>query len=135
MIVLITLISITSILVLGVTIVTQPGMILHSIRSWAEKKESKIYEPIILCHWCMASLWSSVGYFFALITRIISWEWSLVFYYPLVVCGSSIACGVTWGLYKKIESESNYFSNVEKLTHWDIVDRKKYFKQNNSVKR
>jgi hypothetical protein len=130
------LILLTSIWVLGLTIITQEHMLLYSIREWADKKHeagNKWLEPVILCHWCMPSLHSLIGYSFAIgIGIITSFEWRLVFMYPLVAMGSSLFNGIVWGIHKMIEAKTAHFTNLETLTHWDILDRKKKHQQTKS---
>lgn len=130
MITLLSLILVTSIWVLGLTIATQQDMVLYFLREAAEKRESKIFEPIILCHWCMPSLHSIVGYLFVFGTGIASnFTWKIALMYPLVVCGSSLTCGLIWAVYKKIEVQTEHFKNIEQLSHWDKLDRKKQYSQ------
>jgi len=125
------LILITSLLVIGATIVTQVGMGLYVVREWADEKESRFYDALIGCHWCMPSLWSLAGYFFAWRLGFIEYfSWKLVWMYPLVVCGSSFLCGLSWAIYIRIEIHTKQLSNVEKLTHWDIKDRTSEFQKN-----
>lgn len=103
------LILTTSILVLGWTIATQPKMLLYNVRLWAEGKNAIIYEPLFLCHWCQPSLWGILGYLFAIITGMVHWGgWQMIAMYPLVVAGSSIACGLTWAFYTMVSSIINY---------------------------
>lgn len=102
MMTLLSLILVTSIWVLGLTIATQKDMVLYFLREEAEKMESKIFEPIIICHWCMPSLHSLVGYVFVFFTGIVDeFTWRVALMYPLVVCGSSLVCGLVWAIYKK----------------------------------
>lgn len=117
------LIAITTIWILGLTIVTQPGMGLHSIRKWAEGKESKVFQPLILCPWCMPSIHSLAGYFFAVIIGVVELNFNIAFAYPIVVCGSSFCAGFLWTIYTKTEAHLKYLQNIEKLTFWDIKDR------------
>lgn len=127
--ILFSLIALTSIIVLGITICTQPGMIFYSLREWANEKHEKgnrWLEPVILCHWCMPSIHSVIGYLFAIGIGIINtFEWRLVFMYPIVVMGSSLFNGIVWGIHKLIESKTQYYENAEILSHFDISDRKK----------
>lgn len=130
MMTLLSLILVTSIWVLGLTIATQKDMVLYFLREEAEKMESKIFEPIIICHWCMPSLHSLVGYVFVFFTGIVDeFTWRVALMYPLVVCGSSLVCGLVWAIYKKIEVQTNHFNNLEQMSHWDVKDRKKKFSQ------
>lgn len=130
------LILLTSIIVLGITISTQSGMILYSFREWADKKQEegkKWVVPLIVCIWCMPSLWSLVGYLFAALTGVIDhFSWHLVFMYPVVVCGSSFLSGVAWMLYTKIEIQIKYYENEEQNSHFNLKDRKERFKREKS---
>ena len=108
MILLFSLIIITSILTLGFTIVSQEGMALYKLREWAENKNdkgSKWVEPLFLCIWCMPSIWSSFGFFFAYQIGILKCDsWNILWYYPLCVGGSSILGGLIWTVYLTINS-------------------------------
>lgn len=127
------LILLTSILVIGWTIITQPEMGLYFLREWAETKESKLLNATMFCHWCMPSSWSLIGYLFAaLIGLIDSFSWSLVFMYPIVVCGSSFLCGLLWAVYKKIEIETKYYHNEEQNVYFNLKDRKARYKRETS---
>ncbi len=120
------LILITSLLVIGWTIITQPAMGLGEIREWADEQESVFINAAFVCHWCMPSTWSLFGYFFAWRLGLIeSFSWKLFWMYPLVVCGSSFLCGISWAIYKRIEIHTKQLTNVEKLSYWDTVDRKR----------
>lgn len=104
------LIILTTIWVLGITIVTQPNMGLHSLRRAAESKKLKVMEPLILCHWCMPTFHSLVGYLFAIILGLIdSFDWRYLYMYPLVIMGSSFLCGILWAAYINFDTQSNYY--------------------------
>lgn len=127
------LILLTSILILGATVVTQPGMGLYFLREWAENKESKLLNATLLCHWCMPSSWSLLGYLFATLIGVIdSFSWGLVFMYPVVVCGSSFLCGLLWAIYKKIEIEAKYYENEETISYFNLKDRKARYRKETS---
>lgn len=108
MILLFSLIIITSILTLGFTIISQEGMALYKIREWAKKKNdkgNKWVEPLFLCIWCMPSIWSSFGFFFAYQIGVLKCDtWNILWYYPLCVGGSSILGGLIWTVYLTINS-------------------------------
>lgn len=136
MILLFKLILICHIWVMGITIITQPGMLFESLREWGNKKldEGKRWvEPLFLCFWCAPSLHSLIAYLFAILLGIITkFEWSLVWMYPLVAMGSSLLNGIVWGIHKLIEAKTKYYVNKEKLAYMDIKDRKtKYHEKNN----
>jgi hypothetical protein len=111
--------------VLGLTIVTQPGMLLYFIRERAEKKKSSVYDALIRCHWCMPSIHGIAGYLFALATGVINGVLlTHLAAYPIIVCGSSFACGLLWALYKKTEIQIKNTQHIEQLNYFDLKDRK-----------
>lgn len=118
---LLSLILVTSIWVLGLTIATQPFMVFHSWRVWAEKKQdkgNKFMEAVILCHFCMPSIHSIIGYWFAIYTEIIPYPDYRTFYlYPLVVMGSSLLNGLTWATYQLISSKTEHYKNINESNH------------------
>ena len=127
------LILITYLLVIGWTIITQPNMGLGQIREWAGEQDSVFMNAALVCHWCMPSTWSLIGYFFAWRLGLIeTFSWKLIWVYPLVVCGSSLLCGITWAAYQMIKStseknevEANYLSHIEQMAFFDLQERKK----------
>lgn len=109
MILLLQLILITSIWVLGLTIVTQKGMILERVGAWAAW-QGKWTEPVISCVWCMSSIHSIIGYALALGMGLIQeFSWALVIIYPLVAMGSSMVSGLVWTWYMKVHAETEYY--------------------------
>lgn len=123
--ILLKLIGITSLLVLGYTIITQEGMGLYAIRQWAEKKAeegNRWVEPIFICHWCQSSTWSLLGFSFAYGLGIISISWKLLFLYVLCVCGTSLVCGFTWGIHLMINSiQERNEVETDVITHGEVV--------------
>lgn len=103
---LVTTILATTAISLGVKIASLDGMLLQKTREFFEKKnkgktKATIYDAIILCHWCMPSLWSVFGYLFAYLIEKDLILYNLVFY-PLTVCSSSILNGIIWGIHNKL---------------------------------
>jgi len=124
------LILLTSIIVIGITVVTQEGMLLFWVREWAEEKKSKIFDALIRCIWCMSSVWSLIGFLFASLIGVINhFSWHLIFIYPIVVCGSSFVSGFFWTLYKKIEIQIKVYENEEQNLFFDLKDRKAKYKR------
>lgn len=123
--ILLKLIGITSLLVLGYTIITQEGMGLYSIRQWAEKKVeqgNKWVEPIFICHWCQSSTWSLLGFLFAYGLGIISINWNLLLLYPLCVCGTSLVCGFAWNIHLMINAiKERNEAEAEVIINGEIV--------------
>jgi hypothetical protein len=98
MIFIIVTIFFTVAIVLGITIVTQEGMALYSLRQDAELNGSKALEPIILCEWCMPSVYSLLGYAYTYI--LYGWDIKYLLFYPITVAVSSLICGTVWGFCK-----------------------------------
>lgn len=119
MITLFSLIVICSIWTLGIKIVTSEGMILGSVGAWAQMKVeegNRIFEALITCHWCMPSLHSSIAILFAWGIGVITPQWNLIIYYPLVAMGTSLVNGLVWGHHLKQDAEKEYY---EKKHDWD----------------
>lgn len=111
------LIIITSILVLGYTIVTQQGMAFYSIRKWANRKQdegSKWVEPILLCHWCQPSSWTILSFGIAFGLGVINhFEWNLILYYILTVGGSSLVNGLVWQFHLLQDAKTDFYRSAE----------------------
>lgn len=125
MIIYLQLVFITTIWCLGMKIITSQDMILERLGNFAHKKveEGKlIYDPLIACEWCMPSMHSLVGYFFAVVLGIITaFSWRLVIIYPLVAIGASIGTGFIWNAYLTMnsykgrnESQTFYYDSQNK---------------------
>ena len=95
----------TTILVLGVTVFTQPGMGGYSFRENATNIDSKLMQVVILCEWCMPSLWSLLGYSFSFL--YVGFDLKMLLFYPITVCASSILCGGIWGILKIIINKNS----------------------------
>lgn len=128
------IIAITTIWCLGIKIVTNEGMALYSLQKFAlyqiHERNRKIFEPLIYCPWCMPSIHSSVGYTFCYLLGIISGK-TILIGYPIVVAGASFCTGMLWLLYNYMDKLYGHYKNVEKLSYWDVADRKSKFAQNN----
>lgn len=123
----------TSVWVLGIKIVTSPGMILEKVGEWGGKKVReghRIYEALLVCHYCMPSIHSIIGYSFAIGIGVVEFHWRLLISYPIVVMGSSLINGLVWGWKDKIDNESKYYENAEQLSHFEIKNRKREYKAN-----
>lgn len=132
MIWILSLIVVTSFWVLGLTIVTQKNMLLGSIRKF-EKEGVNILDAVIFCPWCMPSIHSAIGYLICHFSGVINFQLKMLVAYPIVVCGSSLVCGLIWTMYEKMLIEKDYYENVEKLSYFDIKDRKGNFQRSNGI--
>ena len=122
---------ITTVLILGATVVTQEGMLFYFLRVSADKKKKKIFDALILCVWCMPSVWSLIGIAISFGVGVLdSFSYRVFFVYPIVVCASSVLSGIVWSLYSYISVRMNHVTNLEIMSHWDIKERKKSFSQN-----
>lgn len=117
MIQLLELIIITSVWVLGLTIATQEHMVLYGVRVWANKYQDnyKILKALITCPFCMPSIHSLFGYFFAVAGGIVSLDLRLLVLYPIVVMGASILTGFSWTLYDLMSIK---VAHIEKLNEF-----------------
>lgn len=121
MIVILKLIAITFALVMGVKISTAEGMIFEKIGEYGERKVKegwKVFEALLVCPWCLPSIWSIVAHAFALGLGIIPFElnWKLLIRWPLVVMGASFVSGMAWTTYEMInrikeknEAETDFY--------------------------
>lgn len=100
-------------LVMGATVITQEEMLLHSIRRWAETKNAVILEPLILCVWCMPSVYSIISILVAFGLGIIKvFSLKLIFVYILTVGCSSFCCGMLWLIYTLLFERYNYYFKI-----------------------
>lgn len=116
------LIAITVVLVLGLKIALSEKMLLEKLGEFFERKvdEGYKYFDLLICPWCMPSLFSIVAHGFAFGLNIIpfEWNWQLLIRWPLIVMGASIIAGNFWNIYlminqikEKNEIESEYYKN------------------------
>jgi hypothetical protein len=89
---------------MGVKISTTEGMIFEEIGNYARRKVDeghKIWEALIVCEWCLPSVYSIFGHVFAIGLGILpfEWSWQLLIRWPLVVMGASISSGLIWTIY------------------------------------
>ena len=117
---LIQLIIITSIWCLGVKIITAEGMILQKLGVYAKQQVDKgniVWDALVNCEWCLASIHSLLGYLFALgIGVITKFEWRLIFMYPLVAMGTSLLTGMIWNYHLKSNSEKEANEGIRDAT-------------------
>ncbi len=102
---------VTSFLVWGVKISTEENMVFQKVGDFARKqvdKGRKYWEAIILCPFCAPSVWSIVaigfGYLFGWVD-----SWTIFYYYPVIVGGSSLVSGLTWTVYQLLSLVIKYF--------------------------
>lgn len=117
-IVILKLIFITSLFIWGIKISTEPGMIFDKVGEWAEEKVeagNKIFEALLVCPFCMPSIFSMFGYGFGYLLGIVT-EWKQLIAYPIVVCGASLVAGIIWMLFLIIIKLKNYLDFLNRET-------------------
>lgn len=123
MIILFKLVLLTSIWCLGIKIITAKGMGLSNLGDYGLNKvgEGKwVFDPLIVCEFCLPSIHSLFGYAFAVGIGVIThFSWSLVFMLPFVIAGSSIISGLVWNSYltmvsikNRNEAEEDYYDSL-----------------------
>lgn len=86
----------TTILVLGVKIVTHNDMLLHGFKlAMINRIGEKASSLLIMCEWCMPSVYSLFGYGFAYIFAG-GFPLTALIFYPITVAASSVCSGVIW---------------------------------------
>ena len=127
------LIILTTIWCLGMKILTAQGMLLEKLGNYAHKKVSEgklIYDPLIACEFCMPSIHSLFGYFFAVVLGMVThFSWALVLIYPLVAMGSSIGCGFIWSAYLSMNAWKD--KNDAKTEYYDAQIHRLFFQEEN----
>ena len=122
------IITITVIWVLGFSLVTSEGMLLHGLRKYAEERKLLIWDPIVLCVWCMPSIHSLIGYLFAFGIGVIDhFSLKLVIMYPLVVMASSFLSGILWSINKLISEAALHHKNAAERDYLSVKDMKRKY--------
>jgi hypothetical protein len=119
-------IAFSSAWVLGLTIASQEDMILERFQKWGEAKEKQgqsWVKALITCPSCMPSIHSMFGYLFVWIAGY-GLSWRFVAMYPIVIFFTCIIVTIVWNVYLWIDVQIQYYSNIERLSHYDIKDRK-----------
>jgi len=99
-------------------IASSRDMIFEKIGLWAQNKvdEGKKIFELLVCPWCAGTLFTFFGMLEAYGLNIIThFEWQLLLYYFLTVCGCSIVSGLTWTIYLTINSKKQYYDNAQKF--------------------
>lgn len=111
------LIVITTILVLGVKILTAEGMILEQLGKWGEEKMDEGVQwisPLFGCAWCMPSLYTFLGVGIAFGMGLIpEFSFRLIFYYPVVAFGSSLTSGLIWQYYLTKNAQKELYEEAK----------------------
>lgn len=118
------IIVLTSLWCLALQISTSEGMIFYKLREYAETKKSKIWEAIVLCPWCCASLHSIFGMLAAFGLGIINIEWQTLILWIFTIAGSSLTVGMIWQIHKYIEVKNKYYEHLEQQEYFNLKERK-----------
>lgn len=128
------LIVVTSIWVLGVKISTYKGMVFQRFGAYAKERVKNgdiIFEAIVTCAWCMPSIHTVVGYAYGLF--VFGMEWRVLFMYPIVIMGASVASGITWTLIEYLIKNLEHIINIERLSHYEVRDRQDEYHKRKSL--
>lgn len=109
------LIVVTSILVVALRVAISEDMLLENIGFWAEDKIAKGHKifKLLTCPFCAPSVMSIAGYFFCIVTGIVSYSsYKVALLYPLVVCGASILSGFSWSVLMLLDSKTEYYQRM-----------------------
>ena len=111
------LITICVIWCIGIKIVTSQGMVLEKLGEWAEKKVEdgyRIYEPLLVCPYCMPSIHTAIAIGFSFGMGVIdTWSWHLLFMYPIVAMASSFINGFLWKAHQKQNAEHEFLESAK----------------------
>ena len=140
MIEILSIILITSLWVLGIKIVTHEDMALEKLGEWATEKakSNRIFEPLLICEYCMPSIHSSIGYLvYWQVVGLSSWKYLIA--YPIVVCGASFLSGSLWSLHNLLAKKHDYYENAasfyqkaEQEKYLDLKSRTEAYKKSKS---
>jgi hypothetical protein len=99
----------TAALVLGVKIITHEGMALHYLKIRAEATGKKYFEPLIICEWCMPSVYSLFGWGFTFLK--VGWHPESLYFYPITVAATSVITGTLWTVIMILIKYLNFIQN------------------------
>ena len=124
-------------IVFGVRISTHEGMVFEKIGEYANnqlEKGYRIWEALVLCHYCLPSVWSLLG---VGLYYLINPETSLrlLFSYPVIVGFTSLLSGMIWSIFEMLWAKKSYYEKAEEKTHLEVKTMKEnYFKSKNLIK-
>lgn len=144
MIELIKTIFLTSITVLSFMVATSEGMLLKKLGKYAQEKaeEGSLMHELLVCPFCAPTLFTLPVFIAAYALGFISLSWKLLLLIPFNIFGSCIVSGFLWSAYigflswkEKCEMETKHIENMERLSFWDVKDRKDSFQRANKKER
>ncbi len=124
-------------IVFGVRISTHEGMVFEKIGEYANnqlEKGYRIWEALVLCPYCLPSVWSLLG---VGLYYLINPETSLrlLFSYPVIVGFTSLLSGMIWSIFEMLWAKKSYYEKAEEKTHLEVKTMKEnYFKSKNLIK-
>ncbi len=115
--------------VLAVKISTSEGMIFERIGTWGAKMNDKykIFDGLITCPYCLgnahgiAFVWP-LAIFLGIVPC--EWDWKYLGVHFFMVAGTSITCGIVWGLHEIMLTKSKYWEHKEQNEYFTLKDRK-----------
>lgn len=129
------IIVITVIWVLGFYLASSEGMVFYGLTKYAETRKSLIWQPIVLCVWCMPSIHSLIGYLFAAGLGVIThFSWRLVFMYPIVVMASAFLGGFLWRLNELAGALIMRNKNTSEKDYLHVKDMKRKYNNQKSFR-
>lgn len=128
-----TLVLITVSFVFAVRISTSEGMVFEKIGKWATDRldeGKRIYEPLLLCEWCMPSVYSLVAIVFYILANYLFtgvFYYKVIILYPAIIGISSMITGLTFMLKDLIGSKTSYNEKKEEKIKLEIKNIKQDF--------
>lgn len=119
-------------LVFGVRISTHEGMVFEKIGEYADRqleKGQRIWEALILCVYCLPSVWSlfGIGLYFLINPET---NLRLLFAYPVIIGFTSLLSGMTWSVFEMLWAKKSYYEKGEEKTHLEVKTMKENYYQN-----
>lgn len=119
-------------LVFGVRISTNEGMVFEKIGEYAKdqlKEGRKIWEALVLCPYCLSSIWSvpAIGLYFLINTET---NLKLLFAYPVIVGFTSLLSGMTWSFFEVLWAKKSYYEKAEEKAHLEVKTMKETYHHN-----
>ena len=127
-----TIIFFTVSIAFAVKISTSEGMVFEKIGKYAEKELEeghKYWEALILCPYCMPSVYSLFGGLtFYLVNG--SFDYHLLFAWPVIVGFSSLIHGMVWTLFELLWAKKAYYEKAEEQVHLEVKTMKQKHYEN-----
>lgn len=115
--------------VLAWKIATSDDMVLEAVGKWGNKMNDKykIFDGLVTCPYCLGNIHGLLFVWpLALFLGIVplEWDWKYLAIHFFMVAGTSITCGVIWGLHEIMLNKIKYWQHKEQNEFFDLKDRK-----------